>query len=164
MKDNLKNCSRCGRLFAGMPRQRECPDCLRYDLDVADAVDQAVDVYGCKTVSEIAERTGMSSDDVLQIVRHTPGLRDLVESEAVCERCQERPATSVSPYCLNCRMELNRAFSKAAADLLRRLRFREDIRTQQPVGYQHMSVLQELRVKRTRTGSYRFDPTPRRAK
>lgn len=165
MRNNeLKHCRECRRLFSGPPSQTVCADCVRIDFDMATAVDQAVDRYGCRTIDEIAEHTGIAKDEVLKIVRRTPVLRDTVVTDIPCRRCTSRSAAPDSQFCVQCRIELNRAFAAATASLMNKITGMAETKSHQPIGYKRMSVARELRAKRAMTGMNRFDPTPRRAK
>lgn len=163
-KYELRHCKECRRLFSAAPTQAVCSDCLRIDYDMATSVDRAVDNYGCRTIDEIVEFTGLPKDDVLKIVRRTPVLRETVATDIPCRRCSTRTAAPDSQFCSQCRLELNRAFAHATASLMNTITGLADKRSHQPIGYKRMSVVRELRAKRAMTGMNRFDPTPRRSK
>jgi Zn finger protein HypA/HybF involved in hydrogenase expression len=164
LKGELRQCKECRRLFSAAAKQTICPECSLVNQDHAAAVDRAVDLFDCRTIEEIVDNTGLPIEDVIRIVRQTPVLRERVQTHIRCERCRDRYATSDSRFCLECRVALNRAFAQATAELLNKIVRLADSRAHNPIGYQHMSVVRELRAKRAMTGMNRFDPTPRRGR
>lgn len=162
MEHELRQCKECGKLFAAVREdQYKCGTCHQEDYDHAVTVDEAVEKHGCETIDAIVALTGLAEEEVLAIVRESSALRQAVRTNRRCERCQRQGAQPDSPFCIECRIELNEAFGKASEELKRRVA----AMPRSPKAFEtnggRMHTFRSLDEKRRLTGSSRIDPTPR---
>lgn len=161
MSFTLRTCTRCARLYASDDGAEICENCQRQNWSAAITVDQAVEELGLTNVADIVTHTGLSTREVLDIVRSTSALREKVETSIVCERCKARGARADSRLCFECRLVMNTQLAEAAAKVLEHLQLTASNTAAQPVGAGGMNVAHLTRAKRDMTGMSRFDPTPR---
>jgi len=139
----------------------KCGTCHDEHIDQMVTVDEAVERRGCETIDEIVAATGLSEGEVMEIVRESSSLRQAVRTNRRCERCQRKGAQPDSPFCLECRIELNDAFGKASEDLKRRVAAMPRSPWNGRGDNSGMHTGRSLEEKRRLTGSSRIDPTPR---
>ncbi|NLJ71735.1 MAG: MerR family transcriptional regulator [Syntrophomonadaceae bacterium] len=99
----LKNCARCGRLFAGEGRT-VCRKCQVAEDDDYSIVRKYVRDYPGASVFEVAEATGVEEEKILHFLRdgrlQSQGLASMLE----CERCGR--SINEGKYCSACVKEL----------------------------------------------------------
>lgn len=159
MPANLKRCRDCGKFFASDDARLYCFDCSMSRLDHEEMVDLAVRSGRARTPEEIAQLTGLGLDEVRAIVHRSNLLSHEINDERLCSFCEERPAQPASRYCLRCRIKLNEELGKAAKEIAERTH--PELEHFVPQSAQSTGVVSALAEKRRRTGSSRFDPTPR---
>lgn len=100
----LKNCARCGRLFAGAGRN-VCRKCQQTEDDEYSIVRKYVRDYPGASVFEVSEATGVEEDKILNFLRdgrlQSQGMTTVLE----CDRCGQ--VISEGRYCNSCIRELN---------------------------------------------------------
>lgn len=105
----LRNCAKCGRLFAYQGRNL-CRRCLEEEENEYMVVRKYVRDHPGATVFEVAEETGVEEEKILQFLRdgrlQSKGLTALLK----CERCGQ-PINS-GHYCDKCLNEMNSQFKQ----------------------------------------------------
>ncbi|HOJ34447.1 MAG TPA: hypothetical protein PKY35_14310 [Candidatus Hydrogenedentes bacterium] len=121
MPAEITKCSRCGKLIAANSDSTLCSACYAERLEQTDRIEEAITRWNLQSPEEIATFAGMTPDEVREIIKETSLFRSKVDRRVPCRRCGEKPAQPDSDYCLDCRLELNRALGLAAGDLLSRV-------------------------------------------
>lgn len=95
----LRNCPECGKLFAFVSRNL-CPDCIAFEEECIQKIQEYIDDYGASTIAELSEGTDVPEEMVIYLLREgrliIRGGVTLLE----CERCG-RPIPS-GRYCADC--------------------------------------------------------------
>lgn len=107
----LKNCAKCGRMFAAEPHQRFCSNCVENDDDVFKKVREYIYDNPSATVQDVSEALDVPEEKILKFLREGKlALRgDGVGLE--CERCGKNIPTG--RYCDQCAEEMKADFNKA---------------------------------------------------
>ncbi|HNR33316.1 MAG TPA: hypothetical protein PKI11_20665, partial [Candidatus Hydrogenedentes bacterium] len=120
----IGRCVDCGRLYSaetGLPYCRECA--LARD-EALKRVSDAVERDNLRTTEGIAERTGLSRNEVRRVLRELPVLARYVDQAEVCTECKRRAPIEGSHLCLQCHIDTLhelRTASDAAYDDAERL-------------------------------------------
>ena len=95
----LRNCPECGKLFAFVSRNL-CPDCIAFEEECIQKIQEYIDDYGASTIAELSEGTDIPEEMVIYLLREgrliIRGWVALLE----CERCGQ-PIPS-GRYCADC--------------------------------------------------------------
>ncbi len=98
----LRNCSRCGRVFAYVGRDL-CPACIRQDDEAFDRLREFLADNPRATVEDACRETGLDAERVLRFLRQ--GRLQLSPSSAIvleCQRCGQRILSGrLCPACLS---------------------------------------------------------------
>lgn len=161
MDQGLETCPECATVFAPVHGGSLCEECtLETEVTLA-LILSAVDRGGVDTPRKIAAATGLGVAKIKKALRRSFLLAHAVDTRDTCVKCAARPAQRGSDYCLVCRLELFSSLGKAAGELEGKV---EAQRRKPEAELGGMSVRDALARKRRRTGSYRFDPSPKRSK
>ena len=101
----LKNCKRCGKLFAYL-NNVNCPDCARVEEEEFDLVREYVKDHDLPTIPETAAATGVAEKYILRWVREgrleragykmagltCDGCGSAIFVGKLCEKCQDKMA------------------------------------------------------------------------
>lgn len=117
MPPELAKCPNCGKLFAAVPGKDLCVTCTAQRLEQTERIEEAIMRWNLETPEEIASFVGMTVDEVKKIIKETSLFHSKVDRRVPCQRCRKKPAQPDSDYCLDCRLELNRALGIAVGDL-----------------------------------------------
>ncbi len=102
----LKNCIRCGRVFAYIGNSL-CPDCIQQDEEEFILVKEYIYEHPKARLHVIEQETGVSQAKILRFVREgrleAEGNEDLL---VTCERCHT--PISEGRFCLNCINDLTK--------------------------------------------------------
>lgn len=156
MDDKMRSCAQCGKIFVPDPPEIYCADCTYSNQQIVERIDNAIEKRGKRSPGEIAELTGLSVGKVKAVIRSSrPRSYDTVV-EDLCNRCGKRPRQEASDYCFQCRLDMYRSFSDAADAAWEKASKAptEEIEKK-------LSVRATLAEKRRRTGTYRFNPSPK---
>lgn len=158
MSDKLKNCPQCEKLFVPEPPEELCVDCAFDNEQILERVDNAIEQQGKKTPKAIADYTGIPLATVKQILKTSLSRAHDTLPDALCTQCEKRPAQKASDLCLQCRLSMYRSLGDTADELQERVVFGEP---EPDTIKDRLSIGNTLAEKRRRTGSYRFDPSPK---
>lgn len=163
MDETLKKCEKCERLFSGPEGMEECHSCRDAgDVDnLLALVQHAVRVRGRTSLVEITAVTGIGAIDVRRILENSPALAKDVNTGDLCAHCEKRAVVEGRDLCHVCIVDLEADLKDQQESVTQDLVAREE-RPESRLRYQ--SVGAALRDKRRRTGSHRFDSTPRNIK
>lgn len=159
MAFELSKCLDCGKLFALRSGKTRCVACATYRVQQELLVEKAASGDHKRPVEEIAEATGLSVEDVREIVRSSAGLGKLVDMGDICAKCGRQPAQQGSEFCLDCRLELNKSLGEIRDDLADRAKAERATQALRPE--RSGNVVSAINRKRQRAGHTRFDPTPK---
>lgn len=101
---NLRNCSRCGRVFPYMGRNI-CPRCLEKEEDEYQVVRRYVRDNPGAGVIEVVEETGVEEDKILQFLRDGRLQAKGLTASLHCERCGQ--SINSGRFCESCINEVN---------------------------------------------------------
>ena len=101
---NLKNCPKCGRVFA-MTGRDLCQKCLELEDDDYAIVRRYVRDHPRSTVIEVAEETGVSEDIILQYLKDGRLVSNAFSEVITCERCGK--SIRGGKYCESCKNVIN---------------------------------------------------------
>lgn len=107
----LKNCGKCGRMFAADDHQKFCSNCVENDDELFKIVREYVYDNPSATVQDTAEATEVSEEKILKFLRQ--GKLQL-RGDGVgldCERCGK--SIPSGRFCDNCAHEMAQGFKKA---------------------------------------------------
>lgn len=107
----LKNCAKCGRMFAGESHQRFCSNCSENDEDQFKIVREYIYDNPNSTVKETAEATEVSEEKILKFLRQG---KLTLKGDGVgldCERCGKSITTG--RFCDACAREMEQGFKQA---------------------------------------------------
>ncbi len=109
---NLRNCSRCGKLYV-FSGQQLCPDCFKEQEDDFEKVRAYLQEHPGANLEQVHQATGVDRSTILHFMR-TGRLtaREGFAKELCCERCG-RPLAS-GRLCTECRSELSRRLKDAS--------------------------------------------------
>lgn len=131
----LRRCDDCGKLYADIWGKRWCVHCDDLREKRIELIENAITGAMRRTVSEIAEFTGIPEREVRRLVSSTGALSWAVDFQEPCVRCRKEPAQPGSEFCLECRMELHERFEEVARELESEVRQRAIENTRKkPVG------------------------------
>ncbi len=108
---DLRNCPRCGRIFADNGTHRICSDCRHQEEDDYEKVKAFLWDNPRSTIGKVHEETGVSEDTIIKFIREnrliTEGLE--IKASLKCQRC----GTTISHgrFCQKCQDELVDGFS-----------------------------------------------------
>lgn len=113
----LRRCDDCGKLYADIWGKRWCVRCDELREQRIERIENAITGAMKRTISEIAEFTGIPEREVRRLVTAIPSLNWAVDFQEQCVRCRKEPAQPGSEFCLECRMELHERFEEVAREL-----------------------------------------------
>ncbi|MBC7075364.1 MAG: MerR family transcriptional regulator [Syntrophomonadaceae bacterium] len=105
---DLKNCSQCGRLFAGQGEL--CRRCQETEEDEFLTVRRYIRDHPGSSVFEVSEATGVEESKILSFLRRGRLEARGMVADLECERCGKR--ISSGRYCRKCLEELERELGK----------------------------------------------------
>lgn len=150
MPPRMNQCGDCGKLFAAAPEKVLCDTCLRNRMPRNERVREAVENQGLTTPHDIALAVGIPIDDVSAILSHLELPRKELNPDALCTRCKREEVTQGSPYCENCRTELDQQFGEAARTLEQKIATAQQVRPK-TIAASGMGARDALEKKRLRT-------------
>ena len=154
---SLGRCAGCGRVYSPQVESQLCVDCDFKNEEDHLKVESSVDARKRQTLSEIAADTHLSKARVRTILRNAPLLARELEPEGNCSQCGRIDALASSGRCIGCQLALYATLGDGALNV--------KVKPAEPeLRPRAMHVLRAVQDKRRRTGSYRFDPTPRSIK
>ena len=89
-----------------------------FPQDPAVQLEKAIEEPGLTTTEAIAKRAGLPVKEVRRVMKESSTLRTSVNDDLTCTRCRKYRAQTGSEFCLDCRLELNKALGEAV-DALR---------------------------------------------
>lgn len=107
----LKNCAKCGRMFAGDEHQKFCSKCVEDDDEMFKIVREYVYDNPKSTVKETADATDVPEEKILKFLRQG---KLTLKGDGVgleCERCGKSITTG--RFCDQCAKEMNQGFKQA---------------------------------------------------
>lgn len=161
MDARLRACQECDTPFSPVLDEDPCEDCSRERNEILTYIQGAMERSGLKTAKQIAKHIGLPVAKVHKVLNSSSLLAHAVTTNEICVSCNERPAQPAAEYCLSCRLELHKSLGDAAGDLQAQVQARA---RRSEAQYRDAGVSDLLARKRRRTGSYRFDPSPKRSK
>ena len=120
MASEIVACAGCGRLFPYEPGKTRCVACVDEYMAHVDRVHESIEFGDAVTIDDIAAHTGLTPDEIRNIIEDFPSLRRVVDTRAICSRCHRRMAQMGAEFCLDCRLELHKEFSRAVEALERK--------------------------------------------
>ena len=115
-KLNIKNCTRCKRIFIPVGTEKICPDCRAEDLALEERVKSYVRDHPGITVNELIEGSGVPSKFVWRMIQQ--GLFEnstLKDAKYPCGRCGT--LITRGAYCSECEGKLKANAQKFAQAL-----------------------------------------------
>lgn len=123
---SLKNCPRCGRLFAA-DGNKLCPVCREEEENDFEQVKDYLWDNPNSTIEEVHEETGVERDTIIKFIKEDRLLAEGldIDFELECERCGA-PITH-GRFCDKCQQELAEGFSpgKGKSDRKKKKKARE---------------------------------------
>lgn len=107
----LKNCAKCGRMFAGEDNQKFCSKCVENDDDLFRIVREYVYDNPDSTIQQTAEATDVPEEKILKFLRQG---KLTLKGDGVgleCERCGK--SINSGRFCDTCAAEMSSGFKKA---------------------------------------------------
>lgn len=107
----LKNCSKCGRMFAGEDFIKLCEKCRDNDEETFKIVREYIYDNPSSTVVDVSEATGVDEEKILKFLRQG---KLVLKGDGVgleCERCGA--SISSGRFCDKCTHEMAQGFKKA---------------------------------------------------
>lgn len=107
----LKNCAKCGRMFAGEEHQKFCSKCVENDDDLFRIVREYVYDNPESTIKDTAEATNVPEEKILKFLRQG---KLTLKGDGVgleCERCGK--SINSGRFCDACAAEMSSGFKKA---------------------------------------------------
>ncbi len=110
---DLRNCPKCGKLFAFTTRNM-CPDCIKEEDDEFALVREYINEHIEATIDEVSEATGISTSKILKFLKEgrlmiSPSNINIVIR---CEMCDEPILTG--RYCKKCAEKFAKGFKGSA--------------------------------------------------
>lgn len=108
---NIRNCSRCGQIYA-YDGFKVCLKCRRKDEEDFKKVKEYLDEYPGATISEVTEETEVDSKKIIEFLRQ--GRLEIEDETNVllpCERCGASIKTG--RFCEKCTVEMEREFKQS---------------------------------------------------
>lgn len=160
MSAELRACSDCGKVFAPESDEVFCVACAGENERLVVSIQDAVEHHGKKTSRAIARFLKVPLARVKRAIRSSRTLAHDLGEEDLCKRCNIHLAQRGSELCLECRLEVHKSIGAITKDL------EETVRLERPnrMDQSRMTAGDALEDKRKRTGTHRFDPTPRQTK
>ena len=122
----IRNCTKCGKVFASMHGERVCKDCIQQEKDFEEQVIKYIRDNPGSSVKEVMEATGATEKMMKRM------MQDGIFSNAAVKRDENatypcmscgRPITS-GTYCMDCLSRLRDQTRKAAEAM--QIRIKED--------------------------------------
>lgn len=169
MIDGLKNCGRCGQLFAppiavagAGPAREFCESCLITKNENSNLIEESIQTRGLKKIADISDATGILRGEVGEIVRSSHFLSNATDPQGLCSMCQTLRVQPGSRFCLRCRLEMHASLSSTAKEIASTHSNNFGYLPEEPD--EPMSVGETIQAKRRRTGSHRFGDIPQPVK
>ncbi|MTI59255.1 MAG: flagellar protein [Firmicutes bacterium] len=107
---NLKNCPRCGKLFAKKGDSDLCPICADGEEEDFQKVKEFLWDNPNATIEVVHEKTGVSRERIIHFIREDRLIAEGLDVELLieCERCGE--LISHGRFCEKCQQELVSGF------------------------------------------------------
>ncbi len=113
-KLNIKNCSRCKRIFIPVSGEKICPDCRAADLALEERVKTYVRDHPGITINELIEGSGVPSKFVWRMVQQGQFENSsLKDAQYPCNNCGK--LITRGTYCDECTGKLKENAQKFAA-------------------------------------------------
>lgn len=112
MSLDLRNCPRCGKLFAYDGKHKLCEVCRKDEEDDYQKVKEYLWDNAGATIDEVHEKTGVPRDTIIKFVKEERLLSEGldIEIDLECERCGA-PILH-GRFCEKCKAELVSGFSE----------------------------------------------------
>ena len=117
MPPNMTRCEDCGKLFGPAPEKKYCDTCARNRMPPHERVREAVEHEGLESPEEIALAVGIPLEDAKTFLKHLEYARKNIDPEIPCARCRKAEPLQGSPFCSECRAQLDKQFGEAARKL-----------------------------------------------
>ncbi len=103
---NLKNCTKCGKLFAPQAKEKVCPVCRKEEENEFKKVKEYLWDNPKATIEEVHEETGVERDTIVKFVKEDRLIAEGIEIDwdMECERCGK--PISHGRFCESCQNEL----------------------------------------------------------
>ncbi|MFW5855838.1 MAG: TIGR03826 family flagellar region protein [Bacillota bacterium] len=113
---NLKNCPRCGKLFAKKGNEKLCPVCRKEEESDFEKVKEYLWDHPKASIDEVHEATGVERDTIIKFIKEDRLIAEGIEIDfdLECERCG-KPIES-GRYCESCQQELITGLNKEESD------------------------------------------------
>ena len=102
----LRNCIKCGKLFAPQAKEKVCPVCREKEENEFKKVKEYLWDNPKATIEEVHEETGVDRDTIIKFVKEDRLIAEGIEIDwdMECERCGE--PISHGRFCASCQKEL----------------------------------------------------------
>ncbi len=111
---DLRNCSRCGNLFAYVGRNI-CNKCLDQEEEEYTTVRKYVRDHVGASVIEVSEATGVEEETILQFIRDGRLKSQGFTGVLACERCGK--SISTGRFCADCMQQRDKEIRGALRDV-----------------------------------------------
>lgn len=108
---NVRNCSRCGKIYA-YDGFNICIQCRREDEEDFKKIKEYIDKNPGANVSEVSEKTGIDSKKIIKFLRQ--GRLEIKDEHNLllkCERCGDSIKTG--RFCERCTAEMQKEFKQS---------------------------------------------------
>lgn len=122
----IRNCTKCGKIFASVHGERVCKDCIQQEKDFEEQVVKYIRNNPGSSVKEVMEATGASEKMMKRMMQDGIFSNSAIKHEEgstyPCMSCG-RPITN-GTYCMDCLSRLRDQTRKAAEAM--QIRIKED--------------------------------------
>ena len=103
---NLKNCPRCGKLFAKKGPHKLCPVCRKEEESQFEKVKEYLWDNPNASIEEVHDETGVEKDLIMKFVREGRLIAEGIDVDILleCERCGA--SIKEGRFCQDCQQEL----------------------------------------------------------
>lgn len=162
MPADVRQCKECGKAYEVQMGESLCDVCLIQRDRILTQVEDAIRRTGKRGTRDIADITGLDAREVKRTMKSSHMLAHAGLSEDICSKCNSQNAQKGSRFCLQCRLELHKSLGDAAGTLLDDIHARRSRTLKEDL--KRISPSDLLEDKRRRTGTHRFDPSPKQSK
>ena len=113
---DLKNCPKCGKLFAKKTSHKLCPVCRDSEEEDFEKVKDYLWDNPNATIDEVHRETGVERETIIKFVRDDRLIAEGIEVnfDLECKRCGEPIAKG--KYCASCQRDLVNGFNPNKSD------------------------------------------------